>query len=198
MCATLRFPHTAPPGGYQYFQSETRYRIKGFTTMEDTAWSVVAHRQYRNLPRASYQEAIEDVHSQLCERLGSEHCRGAEDCTDFSQNLSGEQIISFSKAFIKHVANGCEFVDIEEAKRRAEICRGCHMNMPKEGCTSCGPLVSFIELAIPAERRFDDLEMCAACGCSLKAKVNATNDVIEAGNKGRNLRMPAHCWQNKL
>jgi len=194
----LRYKNQAPPGGYQYFQSESRLRIKGYTTAEDTVWAIVAHRQYRHLERASYQEAYDDMHAQLCERLGKAACVECDDVTDYSQNLSGDQIIGFTKAFIKHVANGCEFVDIEEAHRRADICLGCHMNMPKEGCATCGTLVSFIEMAIPSERRFDGLEMCAACGCSLKAKVNATQDVILAGNKNRNLKMPAHCWQNKL
>lgn len=196
--ASLRSKNTAPPGGYKYFQAETRLWIKGHTTLQDTAWAMSAHRAYKALPRSTYQECVEDLENQLCERLGSAFCKGVGERKDFSQNIDASQAVAFSKAFIKHAAGGFEFAPIEEAKTRAEGCRNCFMNMERGGCSACGPLVALIESAIPAERRFPGLEMCGACGCSLVAKVNATKDVIKSADKGRELTYPNVCWVKDL
>lgn len=193
----LKHRNEAPPGGWQYFQAETKVRITGLTG-DDAAWAIMQHRQYKGLERASFQEAWLDMEAQLCERLGGQHCIGMDAVTDYSQTTDAEAVIGFTKGFIKYVTGGFEMCAEEEAKARAEVCFGCHLNMEKKGCTTCDKVVKFIESTVPSERRIEGLNNCAVCGCALKAKVNATAEVIKAADSGRNIKYPKHCWINSL
>ena len=197
MAAKLRFPNEAPPGGFRFFQPETRLWITGLT-MDDVIWGMVQHRQYKGLSGAEYNQCRDELEAQLCERLGSLHCTGIGERTDYSQTTDAGQILGFTKAFLKHAINGFEFCDIEEAAARAETCRSCPLNMARKGCNWCGPVVALIEKTIPTERQFGGVENCAVCGCALKAKVNATADVIKAAENTRSLVYPTYCWVGKL
>ncbi len=51
-----------------------------------------------------------------------------------------------------------------------------------------------IRTAIPENRRIDGLEVCRACGCDLKSKVNAPMEFLRKMDEGRNLDYPTWCW----
>lgn len=199
MCATLKIENTAPPGSWRYMQPETRLWFTNYTTAEDTAWAIVQHRHYKQLPRATYVEALADMYHQLCERLGPAYCNGIEEgVKDLSQNLDAEQAMAFTGAALQFVASGAKLENIEEASRRAEICRGCHLNMPVSTCVGCSALKRWVESILPNDRKFSDLGICARCGCGLKAKVNCPPDVVKASDNGRNLKYPDYCWVKQL
>jgi hypothetical protein len=198
--AYLRIRNEAPPGGWRYFQAETRKWFDGEQGILALAEDVAAHRKYKELARATPDEALEDIHAQVCERLGPEYCQAekGEDWQpikrDFTRNLSGEQAVAFTKAFLTFARKGGQFVDQRIAEARADICRHCHLNMKQDGCASCSLLNSMISGAIPTARQFDGVDVCAACGCGLKAKINMTGEVIRASEEGRDLVYPKWCW----
>jgi len=143
----LKMPNTTPPGGWRYFQPETRLWFNGDDQgYEDMVERIAHHRQYRKLPRQSLRETAEDVQNQICERLGPEHCRDMPSGsfwlkTDYSAGLSASSVLAGSKAFIDFLTEGTEQVALEQVKQRAEICRGCHLNTPLQGCGSCSTLM---------------------------------------------------------
>jgi hypothetical protein len=195
--ASLKMKSESPPGDWKYFQAETGLWIRDYLTADETAWAMSAHRAHRQLSRSTYQECLDDLYNQICERVGSDYCFGCEPgIKDYSQNLSGDQIVGFTKAFIKHIEGGLEFVSIEEATARAEICKKCHLNIPITGCAGCGMLSTFLNATLPDNRKFG-LGICARCGCNMDIKVSCTDDVLTASNEGRQLKFPSWCWQNK-
>lgn len=203
--AFLKFPSEQPPGGWRYFQPETQLWFYGMDQgVIDMAERVAKHRVFKGLERANADEALKDIHRQLCERLGPIYCQAETNENwrpikqDYSQNLDGEQAISFSKAFLEFAKGGGEMVSIEEGSRRASICRTCHLNMQGSGCMSCSALAAAINLVMPSNRKFEGIHLCAACGCGLQAKVNMPDNVVIKSNEERGLVYPAWCWQQTL
>jgi hypothetical protein len=200
----LKLPSQTPPGGWRYFQPETQLWFDGNDQgFQDMVRRVAAHRALRNLPRANYNDAFDDVNAQLCERLGPDHCRAkpTENWShikrDFSANIDGETALAGSRAFLAFIKGGLQMEEIDEAARRAAICRSCHLNTPAAGCSSCSTLHTTSARILKKERLFQGLHVCAACGCGLQLKVNMPMAVIESADEGRNLKFPAHCWIEK-
>lgn len=201
---TLKLPRQAPPGGWRYFQPETKLWFDGSDQgVEDMCEKISSHRKYRQLVRASKAEAWEDVQAQLCERLGPEHCYAGRDeqwtpiKKDFSQNVSGEQIFAFTKVILTAAHDGKAWAPLDEVVVRADICSRCHLNTPTEGCFTCSALKVATAGLIPTQRKFPGLHVCAACGCGLELKVNVTREIIDTADEGRNLIYPKHCWLSK-
>lgn len=201
----LDHERASPPGGWRYFQRETSLWIESDIS-ENLVERIVEHRKQRGLERATWAEAWRDVIDQLCQRIGPSLCTDSESGKDFwhlkkdySMNLDVGQAISFTFAALEALRQGKEaFVSKEEAQKRAEVCRRCPYNIKPEGCSSCFGLYAAIRAVVPEDRRFSGLDMCAACGCGLEAKVNVADSVISAGNEGRDLRFPDFCWQKKV
>lgn len=199
----LKMPNLTPPGGWRYFQPETRLWFdgddQGFEAMLET---IAKHRQYRKLARQSLIEVKEDVHNQICERLGPEHCRDISDGTfylrhNYATNMTLSGVLAGSKALMDFAVNGVDQVPIEQVRQRANTCLSCHLNTPMTGCGTCSSLGKTIAKLIPGERRNSNLNACAACGCSLQLKVNATIEVIKNADEGRGITYPDHCWVKK-
>ena len=199
----LKMPNLTPPGGWRYFQPETRLWFNGDDQgAEDMFEKIASHRVYRNLPRTSLAEVKEDVHNQTCERLGPEHCRGIADGgfylkQNYAANMSLGTVMAGSKALMDFLVNGVDQVPLEQVKQRANTCLSCHLNTPMTGCKSCSSLGKTIAKILPGERRSSLLNACAACGCSLQLKVNATIETIKKADEGRNIAYPDHCWVKK-
>lgn len=196
----LKMPNTTPPGGWRYFQPESRLWFDGSDQgFEDMVERIAHHRQYRKLNRQSMREVAEDVNNQLCERLGPEHCRDMPAGSfwlkhDYAAGLTASTVLAGSQALIAMLKEGTNAVPLEQVKARAEICRGCQFNTPLQGCGSCSTIMQTTARILPSERRLSGLETCAACGCGLQLKVNATLKTIQNADEGRNLTYPAHCW----
>jgi len=198
--AKYNIPSLTPPGKWWYFQKETRLRIEG-EDLIDLKNKVAAHRKYKQLGRLNDEEVWRDIEQQTCERLGSQHCSPEEGeqwqpMEDITQNISMEEIKAFTRAFVEWITSGAELAAKQEAESRAEICRGCQFNVPAKGCWGCEMLYKVAEAAIPADRQIEGVNVCAICGCGLKAKVNVPFSVVEESNRNRNLKYPSYCWQN--
>ncbi len=198
--AHLKHVGTAPPGGYTYRQKET-----GLTITSDSFHGLVAkvitHREYRSLPNTDEATVEREIHNQICMRLGTNECTAdpGDDWVPIPNNgfIKLADILSFSKTLLEWMSKGLALVPMEEAQRRRAICVACPLNRPATGCR-CAVLYQMINACIPKERKFEDLHVCGICRCSLKAKVSVPMEVIEAGEDGRNLKFPVHCWRHKV
>lgn len=198
--AVLRKRSETPHLGWQYFQKETEFTIKG-ENEEQLIDFVVKHRQYKNLHPQDRPSVKLDIERQICTRLGSAECRpeGPDDNwvpRNPERNvvtMSG--VLGFSKAAFAFIKSGGQLAPLEEVERRAEICRGCPLNQEMTGC-SCNSFYKTIEAVVSAERRMRGLHVCRACDCSLVAKVNLTEDQVRVSNEKRKITWPgSKCWQ---
>lgn len=195
--AVLNHPREAPPDGWKYFQAETGSWFEAMIGPE-LVDLIVAHRQWKNLPRADATSAWADLQQQICERMPPGVCtaESGEDYQPFDdkyRSLNSETVLAASKAAIAWLQSDSPAVTAEEAERRAGICRACQYN--KNTSCACTPVFKLIDALIPAGRTPAGLALCTLCGCSIRAKILAPRDVIDASNAGRNLRFPAYCWQ---
>lgn len=120
-----------------------------------------------------------------------------------------------SKAYATLVAREAKglsnFVDQEEADRRARICKDCPFNLPP-GRTE--KVADAIILARTGNRRtFHDPELlnCDACSCPIRLAVHLNEDVLKQTKNPAKLRsriksrqiatgnyIPKDCWQAKI
>ncbi len=197
--ATLKHRNTQPPGGFSYYQKDTRYLLKGDSLGELTD-RVVRHRKYRNLLPTDAETVQLEIERQICTRLGSYHCRaeGTEDewvpIENHGPLVTLSAITGFSAAALEWIKTGHELVPIEEANRRRDICISCPLNSPVGGC-KCSAFYNLVSSIVPRERQLEDLYVCHACACSLQAKANLPMNVVHESNEGRKLDFPAYCWQ---
>lgn len=196
--AHLKSPATQPPGGYTYRQAETALILTS-DSFHGLVAKVISHREYRGLKPTDAATVEKEVHNQICSRLGLNECNPdpGDDWVPVLKPgiLRLTEIMAFSKTMLEFIKNGGVMVPMEEAQRRRKICVECPLNGPATGC-KCGLLYQMINMFIPKERKFEDLQICKLCRCSLKAKVNVPMEVIEAG-EDKTLRFPVHCWRHK-
>ena len=200
----LKLPRQSPPGGWRYFQPETKLWFNGDDQgFADMVERIVVHRKYRELSRSTFDEVLEDVNRQLCERLGPAHC-GAQKGEawsyikqDFSNGINGETALAGSKALLDFILSGKKLNDEDESLSRAEVCRSCHLNTPAQGCGNCSALAQTTAKLVPENRRYSGLNVCAACGCGLQLKVNVPMEIVKSADADRGLTYPAHCWVNQ-
>ncbi len=193
------FPYV-PPGGWRYVQPDTAQRFES-DTFEDLVRQVTTHRNYKGL---DVTDVGRDIQRQLCLSLSTEHCtpepgESYAPVRDLTSELTTSKAVSLSKAVVgalAKVATGeSPLVDRETAEARAQVCRGCPFNKSAKLC-SCSAVYLSIEAAVPKDRRPAGVSVCMACGCSLVAKVNLSQEVIE-GSLPEGLTLPPWCWQRK-
>lgn len=201
--ALLKKRNETPPGGWSYLQRETEFTLKG-ENEQQLIDLVVSHRVYKNLKPQERDLVQLDIERQICTKLGSMECKkeGVEDKwvpRNPERNvITMSGVLAFSKAAFAFLKSGGELATVEEAKRRAEICRGCPLNQQMTGC-SCNTFYKVIDATVSGERKLPGLHVCRACDCSLVAKVNLTEDQVRVSNEGRKITWPGSaCWQREL
>ena len=196
--ATLRNPNEAPPGEFQYTEYRTGLRFKEHTLV-DCISKVIEHRRHRGLMPQDYLTVRAEIERQICARLGNDHCKseGPDDTwkpvNDLTLTIRLSDIMAASRALLEWLSSGLGTASMVETQSRRAICSRCSLKKPATGC-KCDILFKMIAAAVPKERQFEDLHICGACGCSLKAKCSAPANVIAASEKGRNLTYPTQCW----
>lgn len=190
----LKTLNTVPPGGWRYLQPGTNVWFR------ERSWDVIVkkittHREYKGI---DVGDVPRDIQDQICMSLGPEHCRPYpgetwEPVEDRTNQLSPGMVLSLSKGILSFIKSGAQWVEPSEAERRAEICRSCPFNKPAAMC-SCSAAYKVINAAVPAEKVPEGIDVCMACGCSLKAKVNLPLSVIKDSIQN-NQKFPGHCWQ---
>jgi len=172
--------------------------------MEDTSlWGVVdkviEHRKHRGWSPTDKVSVRVEVERQLCVRLDSSKCKpeGPEDDWKPVDNLAHSfglsQIMSGSRAALEWIKGGFGMSSIADSDARRAICVTCPLNLHAHGC-KCDILYKTINAIVPADRQYPELNICGACGCSLKAKVASPDSVIVASELGKSTTYPSHCW----
>lgn len=194
-----------PPTGWSYRERATGQWFF-HTTRNELIQKVREHREYKGLP---LDTIVADIEDQICLRLDERWCRACDGetytpikdrttgLTTEMANAANRAIISFIKgAVVSFLKGESPFVAPEVAKARAATCFGCPFNKPLNGC-SCQEAYKVIEALIPAKRHQPGSHICAACGCSLQAKINMPDDVIRASITPQ-MTFPPWCWQRPL
>lgn len=201
--ALLRFKNQAPNRGFTFMQGETRLWLEG-KSLGELVKKVKDHRQHKGLHPQDEASIQLEVERQICARLGTNDCIAEGPDDDWapvpvdSNVMNVDKILSFSRSALEWIKGGGQLVAIEEAERRASICRGCPSNVDSgHGCFNCA-MTKIISLAVPASRRLPDLKICGHCGCDLQSKVNMPDSVIVASDVGRNITFPTFCWQRQI
>lgn len=185
-----------PPTKWEYTQFETGHRFyePDFDALVD---AVRKHRVSNLLERSSLKETYEDIEDQICHRSPSHVCKGA----DFEpSNLSASTVFHAMTALAETWKN-VELVELNEAERRADLCRRCPMNQPSKGCFGrCAD--AFRDLFISMNRgrttaHDDSLSSCEICGCSNQATVHFPLSVLHTDRQHYFDRVP-HCWRRSV
>lgn len=195
-----------PPTGYSY-----RERATGvwFTcdSEADLRAKVKAHREYKGIQTDTIDKDIEE---QMCLRLDDRWCKACdggevyEPVIDRTKGMTTEMAFSANRAIISFIKGAIvalftgksAWVDPYKSSERANICRGCPFNKPLNGC-SCQDAYKAIEAMIPEKRKQPGCHICAACGCSLQAKLNMPDSVV-AESIAPGTTFPPWCWQRPL
>jgi hypothetical protein len=190
----LKSLNNVPPGGWRYLQPGTN--VWFYENNWDLLVSKVqTHRKYKDI---EVGDVSADIQAQICMSMTNGECRPVGDeemrpVIDRTSRLTPDMVMSLSKGLLSFILRGATWVDKEEADRRAEICRGCPFNKPAALC-SCSAAYQTINKVVPAERIPAGIDVCMACGCSLKAKVNLPIEVV-ADSLQKDQQFPSFCWQ---
>lgn len=94
----LRSTNTFPPGGFLYTEKTTGFKVNGMMPFGTVVSELVRHREANHLPRATREEASEDIQEFNCKRLGND----ARYCTNGQKKNSTEASLSISPGHLKN------------------------------------------------------------------------------------------------
>ena len=194
MLSLIKEQGPCPPDGFRYVDPEDGFVAHAWT-FNDWIPVEIAHLRANNRTIPENLPAL--MQDQLCKTLPPGWCNYDDPNRPRpSTSLDWNDIVGGLGVFANWIATGAQFVDQEEADRRALICSRCYLNTNVSGCASCHKAVA--EITKTRHTKYDfALKACAACKCLLKAKVHfpvssldKTPDVVQA-------IYPDHCWLNK-
>lgn len=197
--------HTVPPGGYRYFQAETKTTLAA-STLLDLARDVITHRHSNGVEGQSDEELVmREVEDQLCRVLPPGICRDVA-----GQKVVSAMVMNFdairqgTMTLLGFLAGGAKRVEKVLANARAKTCAGCFANVDPSGeCTTCskGAFENMAREAagaiVGAEPTDYDgyLKACAYCACGLKAKVWLPIELLRQHTPHEQMaQLPDHCW----
>ncbi len=188
-----------PPGGYNYFQPETKQWFHAIT-FPDLRTKVINHRKVNNIPIGLLIE--EQIESDICSRTPPGWCE--RDGVGISSSGIGtalETVKQGTATLFDWWKNDRRIVDQDELDRRSGICASCPFNQPYN-CPTCAMnalhvLVNNFIGAISG--KYDNLlNACSKCGCSLKAKTRIPLDILQRHiPESQNNSLPEWCWVKK-
>lgn len=194
----LKRRDVVPPGGFKYFQAETKFWITS-PTYPDLISRIRKHRASNNLPVGL--RFLEEIEDQICQTLPPDwidrddpvHRARAGFAVDFMNVLSGTGLL------VEWFLTGRKKVEQTEADRRANICSSCFYNQPIQGCTSCndGVLRDVVNKIVGGSvTQYDNhLRACKLCACSLKAKVWLPLELlVKRSSAELQEALPDWCW----
>jgi len=191
--------YNVPPGGWRWIDPKTHAVFK------ETVLPNLVERVNHFLLAQGDVRTIDEIEQLILGQLFYVFPTGFILCDDPTQvrvkslahlGVSGQTLLSGSRAAIEFVKNGGSFIPEEDAKSRAEVCKGCPFNQNLKTC-SCSEFYKMLNLLLPSEKKDAELGVCTACGCSLQLKTNISKNIVDASNESSKLRYPPWCWQNK-
>jgi hypothetical protein len=192
-------PNTVPPGGFRFFQPETRTWITA-ADYRNLFVNVRDHRKANNLPLDPlWEEKVEDS---LCRQLPPGLCKETGKPGQHPRNvfnlITWDQVYNGTITLASWAQMGFSKVDQELATKRGDICSRCYLNVSIGGlCGSCRHLqdlaAAFTQGRVTAADHY--LKACAVCKCSLRVKVWTPIDAISDGTPDSQLPdYPEWCW----
>lgn len=183
----------APPGGWTYTQPETGMFIKG-SSLRELAGRVAQHRDANGIP--SEGDLAAELQEDICGRMDDVtrkfYCRDTE-LPPPKGSVNWRDVVSFLGKMVEWAKGGFQWVDPQEADRRASICITCPYNVPVSGCGVCRQTVESMTKELGERHTAHDagLLACGVCGCSNKVQVHFPLDAlkVEAG------KYPKRCWK---
>jgi hypothetical protein len=219
MLKTLK---TIPPGGWIYVQEYNdngQKRTRKFSDMGPIGTIVgvlLSFRTANKLPRASYDEIVEDIENATCERIGfdPQWCVSKKNWTALSRPGLRESVVAGAIHAVRNAASGAsilsdwcgegaEPVDNALANARAQTCLVCPRN--QEG-HFFAKLTGLVARAILAQRRVkterglqvsceDALHTCTVCDCHLPLKVWVPwKTIFDRTHPDKLKEFPEQCW----
>lgn len=185
-------PSVCPPNGFRYVFPQDGW--------VDHAWDYATwFQQAKDHARANNlrEPNVDDLEEQLCLTLPPGWCN-YDDPNRPRPNteLDWNDVLRGVDAYSQYVLKGFAQVDKDEADRRALICSRCYLNVNISGCSACRAVAD--KLASQFNSKYDyALKYCAACKCTLRAKVHFPLDILDREGAEVKQLYPEHCWLNK-
>lgn len=196
-----------PPGGWNYKQPESGAVFKSY---DYKSWkdAVLSHRKANGypIPINFEQELINDACHQNPDWKGNS-CKNILNRNRRKVPLSFERAVAFLKVLQSFVVDSkAQFVDQEEAERRASMCVGCPNNQETSfGCGACVAVVDgFISALLGKKSTTSDqkLGFCAICSCKNSISVHYPLEAQKHGlteeMKQMFHEMEDQCWKKDI
>lgn len=188
-----------PHGGFRYRDERTGKEFQAWTLFS-LLHNVRNYLEANKLPiPIDLQARIEDY---TCRDQGPGVCEETDPRRSWlaGMQLSFRVVMAGTKILGSWLLAGLPKVPQEQADSRSAICAGCPFNKEASDCQPCAlpAFHSLVNQLIGKSRsvHHDQLRACAACGCSLQAKVwvplEHLTKSFDYGDK-----LPDHCWLNK-
>jgi hypothetical protein len=185
--AILKSKNTTPPGGWRYEQPETGAVLHG------SSWSslikeVEKHRVQNGIKTAGLEGDIETF---LCSILPPSMCQFTQPKKTSKKTVGIRDVADFVNAVKDTLYNG-GVVEEEKARKRAEICARCPLNVSIPGCYGCKGIANTVMSLLGSKTHGQEgvIKQCGACGCYLDAKVWVPYKKQPATIN----EYPPHCW----
>lgn len=217
--AMLKNPQQQIPGGFVFFQPETRWSPAPFSSLDSITAQLMAHRQGRPdlVQKHHWPTAREQVYAEVmafniahCQRMNwRDYLLGAdENAVPFPQRTLNplqklKNVAAGAEVLIEWIESGAEAVTSELANNRAQTCSTCPENK-SGGWESWFTVPASNAIRKTMERRkdmkletpFDDkLHVCSVCLCPLALKVHLKlEQILKNLPKETKGRLPPHCW----
>jgi len=178
--------HETPPGGWSYTDPRTsikyvEYSISAILTKCYKSWIA------NDIAIPADWQAL--IRQEICEQRPDIECREVGEPERFTTYADVERFAGTLKNWL---AQGAQWVPIEEAERRAAICVACHENRSAKLCLACSALKWVAERAgMPSTSRDPELQNCRVCGCVNRIAVHVPKDALDVTG----LTFPKHCWK---
>lgn len=219
MSLRLKSRSQFPPGGFQFFQPQTRWKAPYpmADTFDATVRKIIAHRQLNPQHKLSldYDVVARELEVFNCTRIGGDGhwCDGEYAQKKTPQNggssvraaLAGARNLAGGASLLKDwLGAGGKTVGQEQAQSRANVCIECPKNTAGNFLVS--KITKAVADAVHAQLRLkhqmqlsvegeEKLQTCSICLCQTNLKVWVPPQVIKEHTSNKLLaEFPGNCW----
>ena len=195
---TFRKASTVPPGGYKYLDPNNEFLIVG-STLQDLINRVVVYRKANNFDVEPDLPAI--IEDWICQRIPQELTSAySKNTAPTLTNATSATVSGATQFLLKQFRlNGRKKINLEDAKKRAAICRKCPDNTKTVACASCQGLTPWIRGWIKGPIEVEEgLHICKNCALFNIAQIYVPIEVFARFTSDAMLENhPDRCWKVK-